>query len=213
MIKKLSDRKLYLTVTAFFLGLLIVLQSRSFETVSEQFLRDSQSNIFQEIKILKEKNEDLKKEIADLENTSRLLEDQNSALDAVQDQIDKYLKLSGRTAVFGPGLEISINGNLSTPWMIDLINEFFNSGADAVSVNGIRIVNRTVGFDTLPQGQILLNGSILSSPYIFNVIGESSTLKSILESPAGIFERLNSALPGLKIQTVSKEIIQMEANL
>lgn len=198
-----------MTVTAFFFGLLIILQSRAFETLSDQFSRETQSNIFQEIKILKEKNEDLKKEIADLENTSALLENQNSALTAVQDQIDRYLKLSGEVPVFGSGVEISIDGSLSTPWMIDLINEFFNSGAEAVSVNGIRIVNKTIGFDTLPQGQILLNGSILSSPYVFNVIGESSTLIKILESPAGIFERLKATFPALKIQINPKEIIQI----
>ena len=206
-------RKFYILSTAFLLGLLIVLQNRSFETITEQFLRDTQSNIFQEIKILKEKNEDLKVEIAELESTLNLLNDQNSALQAIKEQSDKYLKLSGGTPIFGPGLEINVSGDLTTPWMIDLINEFFNSGAQAVSVNGIRIVNKTMGFDTLPQGQIVLNGSILSSPYTFNIIGESSTLSKILESPAGIFDRLRSTFGNLKIQITQKEIIQMENNL
>ena len=50
----------------------------------------------------------------------------------------------------------------------------FNSTAQAVSINGIRITNQTAGFDVLPKGQIFLNGSILTYPYIFEAIGEGS---------------------------------------
>ena len=195
------------------LGLLISFQNRSLQKVNDQLLRDNTSNIFKEINILKEKDGDLKREIADLEKTLKELTDQNSALGAIKDQTEKYSKLSGRVGVFGPGLEIKIMGKLSTPWVIDSINEFFDSGAEAVAVNGIRITNKTIGFDTLPQGQILLNGSILSSPYTINVIGESATLLKILESPGGIFSRLTATFPDLKIQTTKKEIIEMKANI
>ena len=90
------------------------------------------------------------------------------------------------------------------------MNEFFNLGAQAVSVNGIRIINKTAGFDTLPQGQILLNGSILSPPYTFNALGESSTLKSLLESPGAFIPRLKISFPGIKVYVSTKDIIQME---
>ena len=105
---------------------------------------------------------------------------------------------------------MTLDGKFSTPWMIDIVNELFNSGAQAVSVNGIRIVNKTSGFDTLPKGQILLNGSILSSPYTVNAIGESSTLATLIQSPGGIFDRLKKAFPTLKSTITTKDIIQMD---
>lgn len=203
-----DKKKIYILVTAVLLGFFAVVQSRSYGNV-DFLLRDAESNIFQEIRILKQKNEDLKSEISELELTLSQLADQNLALQAIEDEIKKYRKLSGGLSIFGPGLTVTIDGTITTPWMIDLVNDFFSSGAQAVAVNGIRLVNPTIGFDTLPQGQILLNGSILSPPYVFDVIGESSSLKNILELPGGVFDRLKSAFPGIKIETVSKDIIQM----
>lgn len=213
MTKKMTKRRIYLTITALFLGLLISFQNRSLKDANDQLSRDTNSSVFKEMKNLKDKDSDLRGEIADLKKTLKELTDQKSALGAIKDQIEKYSKFSGRVDVFGPGLEIKIIGKLSTPWLIDSINEFFDSGADAISVNGIRITNKTIGFYTLPQGQILLNGSILASPYIINVVGESATLLKILEAPGGIFSRLTSTFPDLKIQTTKKEIIEMKANL
>lgn len=203
-----DKKKIYILTTAVLLGFFAVVQSRSFKNV-DFLLRDAESNIFQEISILKQKNEDLKSEISELELALAQLADQNLALQAIEDEIKKYSKLGGSLSIFGPGLTVTIDGTIATPWIVDLVNDFFNSGAQSVAINGIRLVNSTIGFDTLPQGQILLNGSILSPPYIFDVIGESSSLNNILELPGGVFDRLKSAFPGIKIETVSKEIIQM----
>ncbi|MEK7673509.1 MAG: DUF881 domain-containing protein [Patescibacteria group bacterium] len=209
----MKDRKIYILITSVVFGLLFAIQSSTFSNANEEFLRDNQSNIFQEIKILRDKNEDLKNEVQDLESTFESLKDQNMALKTVEEEIEKYTKLTGSAPITGPGIEITISGVITTPWMIDLVNEFFNSGAEAVAINGIRIVNQSMGFDTLPQGQIFLNGSILTGPYTFTVIGESATLEAILKAPGGIFDRLKVALPEIKIETLQKEIIEMAAIL
>ncbi len=203
-------KKIYIMVAAIALGALIVTQMRSFGEVNSMLIRDTQSNVFQEIKILKAKNEDLSNEIEELESTLEQLADQNLALQAIEEEIEKYKKLSGEDSIFGAGVTLTIDADLTTPWVIDLVNEFWNSGVQAVSVNGIRITNQAIGFDTYPQGQIFLNGAILSSPYVFSVIGEPSTIIGILELPGGIFDRLEDSLPEIVIKTEEKEIIQMD---
>lgn len=205
----MSIKKHYILVTAVALGFLISLQAKSYETVEEEYLRDVQSNIFQEIKILKEKNENLRREVSALERDVENFEDKNLALQAIEDQISRYEKLSGRTPVFGAGITVTIDGDLTTPWMVDLVNAFFNAGAEAISVNNIRLVNRTVGFDTLPRGQTLLNGSIITPPYVFNIVGNSSDIIKFLELPGGIFSRIKAAVPDLDIETSPRDVIQM----
>lgn len=192
------------------LGFAIISQGRSFTNVNNVISRDSKSNIFQEIKILKAKNKGISGEINDLERVLSNLSDQNLALDAIKKEIEKYKKLSGQFKIFGPGIEIKINKNISTAWIVDMVNELFLAGAQSVSVNNIRITNSTVGFDTLPQGQVLLNGSILSLPYTFKAIGEASDMTKILETPGGIFNRLDGAFLNLKIEVIKKNIIEME---
>lgn len=205
----MNIQKTYILITTLILGFFIAIQSRSFESVSNEFQRDVKSNIFQEIKILKEKNESLRKEAEDLEDNLNQFADQNSALSAVEAEIEKYTKLSGSTPVFGSGVSVTVSGQITTPWVVDLVNALFNADSEAVSVNGIRLTNKSAGFDTLPQGQILLNGSVLSPPYVFNALGESSNIISILELPGGIYSRLTAAIPGLKIDSITKDIIQL----
>lgn len=206
----MRDRKIYILVVAIFLGILIVAQIRTFSGLNDAYRRDSQSNVFNEIKILKDKNSDLRTEISDLETTVKQLDNQNLALASIDDEVKKYKTLNGESPIFGPGVIVTIDGQLTTPWIVDLINEFYNSGAQAVSINGIRITNKAIGFDTMPQGQILLNGSVLSSPYVFSIIGEASTIINILELPQGIFDRIESVIKNLTIKTDVREIIQMQ---
>lgn len=205
----MHKRKIYILIIALLLGFFIIIQTRSFHDANELLVRDMDSNIFQEIHILKTKNEDLRKEIEELESTLARFTDQNLALEAIQDEIEKYEKLTGDISVFGPGVTVTINEEITTPWLIDLINDFFNSGAQAVAINGIRIVNKTVGFDTLPLGQILLNGSIISPPYSFIVLGEPNSLTSIFNLPGGIFDRIKATFPSMEIDIISKEILQI----
>lgn len=202
--------KLYISGIAFVLGFFVIVQGRSFDNVSNLLMRDTHSNVFQEIKILKEKNEDLKHAIDELENAVEQLTDQNSALDVVEAEVNKYMKLSGKTPIYGSGVEVTVDGDITTPWAVDLINAFYSSGAQAVSLNGIRIVNSTAGLDTLPQGQILLNGSILSSPYVFSAIGEPADLSEIIQLPGGIVDRLRASFKDLKVEILPRKIIKME---
>ncbi|MFH1284492.1 MAG: DUF881 domain-containing protein [Candidatus Peregrinibacteria bacterium] len=205
----MTNSKIYIFAAAILLGIAIPVQVRSLGGIKDDLIRDSRSNVFQEIMILKEKNEDLRTEISDLQNTLDQFADQTAALDSIENEILKYKKLSGLSPVFGQGLSITIDGKITTPWIVDLVNEFFNSGAQAVSVNNIRITNQTVGFDTLPQGQILLNGSILSTPYVFNIIGDGSTILDILEIPGGIFDRIKESFSNLSIEKTRKDVIQI----
>lgn len=184
-------------------------QSRSFESVNDSILRESAGNVFQEIKILKEKNEELEEEITELDDTLDRLADQSSGLLVIQDEIIKYQKLTGESPIFGSGIVISFNGNLTMPWIIDFTNELWTAGAQAISINDIRITNDSAGLDTLPKGQILLNSTILSPPYVFSAIGDSSTMIGILELPGGIFDRFHAAFPEVEVKTEIKAVIQM----
>lgn len=197
-----------ITVLSLVITFVMVIQVRSFEGI-DTLLRDQKSNVFQEIMILKQKNESLESEVLSLERTIKQLEDQNLALEAVSGEIEKYTKLSGAQSIFGPGVKINFDSNVSTFWMIDIVNELLNSGAEAIAVNGIRLTNRTIGFDTLPQGQILLNGSILTLPYQIDVIGEPNVIVELMELKGGIVDRLIQQFPGTKVSITPLEFLQM----
>ncbi|MCK9186324.1 DUF881 domain-containing protein [Candidatus Gracilibacteria bacterium] len=206
----MNQRKIYILIIAILLGSLIIIEGRSFNVVNDIILRDSKSDVFKEIKVLKEENQNLRDELNELEKTLSRLSDQDLAVKTIQDEIDKYNKLSGDYAVYGPGISISIGGKITSPWMVDLINELFHAGAQAVSINGIRITNESSGFDTLPKGQIYLDGTILSPPYVFNGIGEAITLKNALNASGGIFDRIKATFGGISITLEQKDVLEMK---
>lgn len=207
---RIKYHDLTIIITGILLGFLVVLQSRSFGGVQDKLARDSRANVFREIQILKTTNENLGEEIADLEVQLAKASDQELALKALQDEIVKDKIIAGHVDVGGPGVELTIKNNLPALWFTDIVNELWSAGAEAISVNDVRLTNSSVGFDTLPNGQISLNGVILTAPYHFRGIGEKKVLSEALSQPGGIVQRIKESVAGAEITIDQKDVIPME---
>lgn len=207
---KMKYRDLTIIITGILLGFLVVLQARSFGGVQDRLARDSRANVFRELQILKNTNENLADEIVDLEDQLAKASDQEQALKALQDEIFKDRIIAGHVDVAGPGVDLIVKNALPALWFTDIVNELWSAGAEAMSVNNIRITNTTVGFDTLPNGQISLNGVILTAPYHFSAIGDKKTLSEALNQPGGIVQRIKQSIQNAEITLDQKDLIQME---
>lgn len=210
---KISFEATFTVLTGLMLGYLIVMQAYSVEDINGIVARDRTTNIFREIQILNEKNSELEQEIVDLENTLEQYSDRASYLQAIEDEIVRYEKIAGEVPVSGPGVKLVVKTSegIDELWFVDIVNELINSGAEAVSVQGIRIVDETNGFDVLPSGQIFLNGIELISPYEFNAVGPSNEISDSLEQANGVVERLLNNNPGVQIEVRSNELIEIPA--
>ncbi len=208
-----SFRELSILLTAVFLGGLIVAQSRSFTGVSDRIGRDARANVFRELQILKTTNENLEKEIQDLESQLNESENQELAVKSVQEEIEKFKMINGEIAVSGPGIRLEIRNEIPMIWLVDMVNELYSAGAEAVSVNKIRLTDGTSGFDTIPNGQVLLNGAIIKPPYLFEAIGDKKTLENALRQPQGILERLRESVKNFIFTIDQKDILSMEKAL
>ncbi|MEK7545384.1 MAG: DUF881 domain-containing protein [Patescibacteria group bacterium] len=192
---RVRERPFALLIVGVLLGAFFIVQARSFEKVTELATRDANSNIFREISSLYQGNHDLEKQINDLEKTLGETKDRSTSLQALEKEILKNRILLGAVHVSGPGISVTLPKETSVAWMIDLANELFSLGSEAVSVNGIRITYSTSGFESLPQQKILFNGNILQPPYIFEAIGEPSLLFKSLLQPSGFLQRFKQILP------------------
>lgn len=206
----IGRRQFSILLTSVLLGFLIVMQARTFTDVTAVIGRDTRADVFREIKILKSTNENLEDEIGDLESQLEKTSDSGKALEGIAEEILKYRLLTGRVNVNGPGVELKVGGEVKALWLTDIVNELFNAGAEAVAVNGIRLTDKTIGFDTIPNGQILLNGAILKSPFIFTAIGDKEVLRDALEQPHGILQRLGQSVGGVETALDARDSIEME---
>ena len=123
-------------------------------------------------------------EIDRLEQTREDLQSDTDARQAAllqaQTEADTLSILAGLVPVTGPGIRVTIkeiDGPVDVDTMIDTIQELRTAGAEAIQFNGqVRIIAES-SFENAVGG-ILVDGQLLSAPYVIDVIGEPHTLAS-----------------------------------
>jgi uncharacterized protein YlxW (UPF0749 family) len=118
--------------------------------------------------------------------------------------------LLGTTNVKGNGITITVKDSQSpvatddiSKYLIhdadlrELVNELSNAGAEAIEINGERIVNSTC--ITCAGNVISINGAKVSSPFIIKAIGNQELLYGALTRPGGYIQLL-------KDQTISTDV-------
>jgi uncharacterized protein YlxW (UPF0749 family) len=144
---------------------------------------------------LAQRVEELSAEIEALEQSLPADEDARAAL---QDRIDEVAAPAGMTAVRGPGVVAALTDSSLSPEDVDdpndlviheqdlhaVINALWAGGAEAMSVNGQRILStsavRCVG------SVLLLHGRQYSPPYVIRAVGDDVALQDALERDPGV---------------------------
>src|SRR4051812_26984165 len=130
-------------------------------------------------------------EINQLEARRRQLESsqqaQSAALAAAQKQAQELAILAGAVPVTGPGIRVTVTEgpqHVDVDAVLDTIEELRSAGAEAMQVNGkVRLVAQSAVQST-PSG-IEIDGVELTSPYVFDVIGDPHTLQGALSLSDG----------------------------
>lgn len=202
---KLSNiqRTAFMLGTGVLMGSLFSFQSKSLSQANIYYNRESRISIFKEIQIVKKSNQNLNEQVIELEKELAAGNDKETALKNIRKEIEKYEMVSGQKELSGQGIAIEINGEIEALWFTDLMNELFSAGAEGISVNGIRLADQNTGFDTMPNGQILFGGEILSAPFKLEALGESKVLAGAIQQNGGIVNRILENKPGLEV-TVSE---------
>ncbi|WP_323447818.1 DUF881 domain-containing protein [Streptomyces yaizuensis] len=185
-----------LTVAAllFVLGLGLAIQVRS--TSDNSALRGA-------------RQEDLVRILDELDNRTERLEDekhrlaaQRSELENSSDQAEEARKqtrlkeqqlgiLAGTVAAEGPGITLTVTdrpGAVEADMLLDAIQELRAAGAEAIQVNGVRVVAASY-FSGL-EGAVEIDGNRIRAPYIFKVIGKPQDLEPALNIPGGVVQTL-----------------------
>ena len=173
-------------------GLLAVMQFRSFKE-AETLARDTNANnIFREVQVLKITNDQLEKEIEDLGLQLENVSDAKSYRESVTAELEKNRLIAGLTKAEGQGLIVTLDVPLAVSWLVDVTNELWTAGAEAIAINGMRITPYTVGFEDF-NGQTYLNKVPVRAPYKIEVIGDRDLFSKILTGQGSISARLNDA--------------------
>jgi len=190
-----------LFIALFLFGLLISTQYTTQQALVNSLTNQNQEDLVTLVKSLNEKRAKLELEIDALVKNKQSL-DEKAALGSdlvadLQAELRQLKIINGAVPVHGPGVMITITGdsNLMYLDLIDLINELWVSGAEAVSINDHRIENNTVIYqaeDINHRLVITVNDEPLLSPVVIKAIGNPDTLEKGLTFTGGIVDNLNT---------------------
>jgi len=167
------------------------------QTMEENDLRD-------QVLRMKEKYDNVYEELG---NATKRLE--QIRVDATKDDSEakekqKELSLNNmllcQTDVTGEGIIITLKDGttnssdilssslMATDVIVQVVNDLKNAGAEAISINGERIVQTS---SITCEGIIIkINNKKLGSPYVIKAIGSAATLETSLNIPGGYLERM-----------------------
>lgn len=171
------------------------------QTLSDNELRD-------EVLRMKERYDNA---FADLGNAQKELEkvrqeatQDNGTAEAKEQELKENNMLLGNTDVTGEGVEVfledatttdnNLNASLQIIHYDDLqwvINELKNAGAEAIEVNGQRIINTTA--ITCEGNIIKVNGEKIGSPFTIKAIGSQNLLYGALERAGSWLDEIRNA--------------------
>lgn len=146
----------------------------------------------------------LEKAQEELENIRQSVTSNNEKLKSQEEEIKKDSILLGFSDVTGPGVTITVtdaNAKLNSITslidplqlivhdtdILEIVNELKNAGAEAIEVNGQRIVNTSA---IVCDGNVItINGEKISSTFTINAIGLSERMVTLTRA-GGYLERL-----------------------
>ncbi|HYM83482.1 MAG TPA: DUF881 domain-containing protein [Candidatus Dormibacteraeota bacterium] len=192
--------QLSLAAVGVLLGLLVVVQIRSQATAD-----DLQARSTQELTVLvanlNDRNAQLRTEVATLQDEVSQLQAAKargeSSVGALRADLDKFRGWSGLSPVTGPGVRLTVAGPIAGEGVMDLLNELRNAGAEAIDVEGVRVVPDTVVAG--PAGSLSAVDRRITDPITIDAIGSSETLTGSLTRVGGIVAQLSATYPEVTV--------------
>jgi uncharacterized protein YlxW (UPF0749 family) len=154
---------------------------------------------------LEDEKQGLEKQRDELENSS------DQAEEARKQTVEKEKQLgilAGTVAAQGPGITMTIEdtkGAVQADMLLDAIQELRAAGAEAIQVNGVRVVAGTYLSD---EGKsVSVDGNKIKPPYRFKVIGKPEDLEPALNIPGGVVQTLEKEQATVTVDRSSKIIV------
>ncbi|WP_328701789.1 DUF881 domain-containing protein [Aestuariimicrobium ganziense] len=146
----------------------------------------------------------LRDEIRRLETTKRELQTGANTTRVAQEQARKRVQelqiLAGTAPAQGPGVTITIadpQGKVSPELLLDAIEEMRDAGAEAIDLNGVRVVASS----WLGRGTdgIVVDGVPIEAPYVLVVIGDPQTLEEGARFRGGLVSQAQAPQVGAQV--------------
>jgi uncharacterized protein YlxW (UPF0749 family) len=207
-------------------GFLVVAQLRSRQPLRQA--TNLPSWRLQELAVLVRQQEEARRRLqAEVEDLERQVRDYQAALtegrglsETMAKELRQFRLVLGLVPVEGPGVRVVLALGSSPPAGIlppevqapdvaGLANELWSGGAEAMAINGIRILATTPIRQV--ETRIVISGMALAAPYRIEAIGDAAAMKAALAIRGGFVEGLQSV--GLRVEVQVQEKLRLPVRL
>ena len=207
-------RRNQLTIAAvmFVLGILVVVQLQT-QASGALFAGLSSQDLTVLVANLNDRNDQLRREIANLERDLGTLSQNTQRGDASIDELRADLRrvrlYAGIDAATGPGVILTVRGPIDGTGVEDLINELRNAGAEAMALSDVRVVPGIVV--TGAAGAASVGEVPLGDAFELVAIGPPDKLTGSLTRSGGIIAQLGATLPDVVVEVTPVDRVDVPA--
>ncbi|MFJ3673240.1 DUF881 domain-containing protein [Streptomyces sp. NPDC090106] len=172
------------------------------------------------------RQEDLVRILDELDDRTQRLEDEKAGLEKQRDELENSSDqaeearkqtlekerqlgiLAGTVAAQGPGITMTIEdtkGTVEADMLLDAIQELRAAGAEAIQVNGVRVVAST--YLTGSGQSVSVDGNKIDAPFRFKVIGKPQDLEPALNIPGGVVQTLEKEQATVTVERSTKIVV------
>jgi uncharacterized protein YlxW (UPF0749 family) len=195
------------------LGFLVVAQLRS-QGQGQGLAQLSVQDLTELVANVTARNNQLREEIQTLQAQQQSLASAvqrgDTSSTQVRSDLTHILAWSGSVGVTGAGVEVTVNGMLPGPAVGQLINELRNAGAEAIAVNGTRIVPGVVV--TGDPGHLMVAGQPLTAPLVLVAVGQEETLAGSLSRAGGLIAQFTAQFPAVDVKVEPQDFVTVPAS-
>lgn len=219
-VKSIILLALYLIVGVF-LGLYLKTDREFYEPLNINTMKETNLNIRTLKAEIKSINEELDKQNKKLENLEKLINNDEDFLKFLNDEKVFYEMISGDVDLEGAGIVLSIveekvdrevrrTDVIHDSDLLRIINDLRVAGAEAISINDLRVYSRT---GVKCNGPVVrLNGRTKGAPFIIKAIGNSDKLYSAMKSP-GTFASILETINPIKLTIEQKDKVLVKKKI
>lgn len=209
---KLGTNRLTVTAVAGLLGILVVGQLRGQAGVPG-LSNLTVTELTQLIANVTAGNDQLRDEVVDLtRQEAKLMEARDRGETTVGELAADLARIrawAGLTAVSGQGIAITVNGAIAGAGIEEILNELRNAGAEAIAVDGIRVVAGVVVAGE-PGGLSVAN-SALGDAFEIRAIGSPQILTGTLTRTGGVIAQVTATYPDVRLSVTPVDAMTLAA--
>ena len=219
-----------LIATCALLGFLLMLQFRSV-SINQADMASQPARIEQLLERLTEmetKNAKLSDQLeqakTDIEKMRNAASESGGIVQTMAEQLSRAEVLSGEAAVQGPGLVVTLSDSQSTASgttnenafvvhdsdLLNVINELRSAGAEALSLNGERIL--ATSEIRCAGNTVSVNNTRYAAPFVIRAIGDPDAMERALMMRSGIVAELERFLIEITIEKSENMVIEGAKN-